>query len=188
MKSEKEIHGKREIKSLLHYCSKVSYHLSSRFWGDKSCFSRDVFRFSQGVSCILLTLNELCTLHNTLSIFTNSDLVSIAIFVRSPVTASTNKHLILCRRKIFQRVNTGKSIVYKRSCKSVMEIVEKMISPVTSRSCKCQNTTIYRWRQELLLRFLRWVVGISFKLFCQGKFCLAARVNELLMLMNFLIL
>ena len=188
MKSEKEIHGKREIKSLVHYRSKVSYHLSSHFWGDKSCFSRCFSFHSRCVLSCSLWMN--CAPFITLQVFSLTlNLVSIPIFVRSPVTAYTNKHLILCRRKIFQlSARTGKSVVYKWSCKSVMEIVEKMISPVTNRSCKCQNTTVYHWRQELLSRFLRGVVGISFKLFHQGKFCLTTHVNELLMLMNFIVL
>ena len=47
---------------------------------------------------------------------------------------------------------------------------------------------LYLWRQEFLSRFLRCSVCISFNFLCQGKFCLAARIDESLTLMSFILL
>ena len=71
-------------------------------------------------------------------------IIQLPTFVCSPITANSNDHLILCRRKMFRlSTRAGETLVFscKWSHKSVTEIIKEILSPVlcgTNRSFKRQ--------------------------------------------------
>jgi len=57
-------------------------------------------------------------------------MIQLPTFARSAITANSNKHLLLRRRKTFWLSACASESIVNGSHESVTEIVEKMISPV----------------------------------------------------------